>query len=306
MPSKKTALNVSNEIVEINTAPVDDLLPVENSFSPVEDGLDALLPIAPPLPRAMGDISDLIVDIDEGLEWLTVLVYGKNGTGKTRLGASGGKGTLLIDTDKGTLSAREMAGAKKISLRNFNDFELIYWLLRSGKVIPNKGIEIKLGGTPYLVDTLVIDTVTKLQNICLRAVVLKESEADASKDTITPTLRDYGIMTQRLSFWMTNIKALPLHKVWLCQEKTSSDDLEVTGYTGFPDVSKALRNFLCGEADVIGRMYLKQVTGGQAQFRVMFAPNETFITKDRTNKLGAAIANPTFPAIRNLVFDASI
>ena len=312
MPSKKTPVGILNEIVPINTELVDDLQLVdEGSLLSAEEGLDNLLPIETatletgvvlPVPHSIEDIANLIVDIDEELEWLTFLAYGKNGTGKTRFGASGGKGTLIIDTDKGTLSAKTMAGVKKISLRNFNDFELIYWLLRGGKVIPDKGIEIMLGGIPYVVDTLVIDTVTMLQNICLRAVVLKEQESDASKDAIAPTKRDYGIMTQRLSFWLFNIKALPLHKIWLCQERVSSDD-DAFGYTGFPALSSALRVFVCGQADVIGRTYLKQITDAQAQFRIMFAPNETFITKDRTYKLGAAIASPTFPAIRDLVFD---
>ena len=249
------------------------------------------------------DIAFLITDVDENVEYLTWLIYGKNGTGKTTM-LSTVEGMLILAADEGTLSIREKVDkdkAKKIKIDTWDKLEAVYWLLANGKKTDN-GILIKLPTGPFLVTSLGFDTLSKLAQICMRKVVLGEKSKDASKDIINPTQRDWGQMTQRMQYWLGLFKELPLQKVWLCQERANADELDSENYTIFPDMSQALRNYVQSEADIIGRTYLKK-DGGKVQFRLMVGPHDTAITKDRTNKLPPIIANPRLDALYKKVFE---
>ena len=251
------------------------------------------------------DFSKLITTVDDDNEHLTWLLYGKNGTGKTTI-LSTVEGMLIIAADDGTLSIRDKVNketTRKIVIDHWEKLEQIYWLLKKG-TWSDEGVTISTRDGKFLVKSLGFDTITKLANVCMRSVVLGEKAKDASKDIVSPTQRDWGTMTQKMSYWLALFKEFPLQKVWLCQENATTDDFENEDFSVFPALSRALRTFVTAEADIIGRMYIKQVNKeGKSipQFRLLATPNERFLTKDRSNKVGHVV-NPRLDKLYGKVF----
>lgn len=90
------------------------------SLAPVKDVTD------------LSSIEAMITDVDDRVEHLTWVVYGKNGTGKTTL-LSTAEGVLILAAEDGTLSIRSKADkAKKIRIDTWEKLEAVYWLLKDG------------------------------------------------------------------------------------------------------------------------------------------------------------------------------
>lgn len=320
MPKKKVELEIGEELeeesVDVEDDDIDSLFSLDEddiidaSESTEEDAFDEAFVkvgdeedvIEGSIASVEGGIGDLIVAIDESVEHLTWLIYGKNGTGKTTL-LSTVDGMLVLAAEDGTLSIRDKVtgGAMKIRIDSWKKMEQVYWLLKEGRWADN-GVYIQTSQGQFHVKSLGFDTVTKLIEVCMRNVVLKDKEKDTSRDIIKRTLRDWGDMGEKLKYWMNMFKELPLQKVWLCQESANAEDLESEEYTIYPAANKSIRVYLQSEADVIGRTYIKQTAPGKVQFRLSVAPNPTYITKDRTNQLGGIIPNPKLKTLYNKVF----
>lgn len=228
--------------------------------------------------RPVSDVKD---------DYLTLLGYGLNGTGKTTFGATA-KNALFIDIEHGLKSVRH-TDALYYPVNEWADVEALYWYLAG-----------QPGGKHPKIDTLVWDTLTRLLRVAVRNAVLGEAEKDPTKDIINPTLKNWGDATERIIFWLSAFKKLPYHQIWLCQERATSDDVDAVGYLGFPDLSRALRNYIQGDADVIGRFEKRMDETGQVNFIFNVAPSDMYITRDRLNVLGSGMKNPNFEVILKL------
>lgn len=240
----------------------------------------------------LSEIEEMITSIDDSVEYLTWVIYGKNGTGKTTMLATA-DGVLILAPEDGTLSlkGRDMKNARKLRVDSWDKIEAVYWLLNSGKRVKD-GIEINTKEGKFVVKYLAIDTVTKLAEVCMRNVVLGEREHDASKDILSRTMRNWGDMSERMKYWLQQFSELPLQNVWLFQESSNSEDVESDEFSIFPAVNKSLRTYVLSEADIIARTYIAKSPKG-IQWRMSAAPNPNYVTKDRTSMINtAAINNP--------------
>lgn len=261
------------------------------------DDLDAFDTVAPecavkaydpPATRAYDPIEAMITSVGDVPEWMTIVVYGKNGTGKTTFGASGKK-TLVLEVEKdGTFSVRDRGSeAKKYPVKSWDDFEKIYWYLKKN---------------PGLYEVVCIDTLTRLRELCLRSIVLNKKAEGAElldKDVFKVTLPQYGDINQRMKFWLDAYADLPCHKVWLCQEGAGSEDKDVAGVDAYPELPHKIRVHVCSEATIIGRTEIKfksEIVGGVPkeipQFIMRVSPSELYLSKDRSKALGAGLVNP--------------
>lgn len=215
----------------------------------------------------------------ESFEHLKILVYGQNGKGKTRFGASGPRNVLVVDcNERGSLSVRNFEGVEIFPIEVWTDIDLAYWYLHSGN---------------HEFDTVVIDTVTSLASLAMKFVLGDESSRDPTRDPNMPERRHWGKVGELMKTQILQFRNLPMHVVFLAQERRgfSEDDEEAPEV--FPEVSPSIRTTLTAAVDVIGRVYVREVTekkevGGKArsvtkpEYRMHIGPSSRYITKDRS------------------------
>ena len=195
-----------------------------------------------PTPSVDFGIFGDIEDVETGLENPTLLVYGKNGTGKTTfLGTD--EGVLILVTDHGALSLRGKTTGKrtkKMLVDSFEKIEKLYLALKKAKPHSSgQGLVVQLPDGPFHVRYIAWDTVTKLAQVCLRDGVLGAMKDDLTKDVLKKTIKDWGEMSERMKHWLTLYKELPVRNVWLCQEQSNSEEVEADEYTIMPAVNQA-------------------------------------------------------------------
>jgi len=210
-------------------------------------------------------------------EWLKLLAYGNNGKGKTRFGASGPRPLLVVDcNEKGTLSIRNFSEVDVFPIEIFTDVDLAFW-------------HLKRGGHKY--QTVVIDTVTSLAQLCMKFVLGDESSRDPTKDPNMPSKREWGKVGELMRTVILNFRNLPMNVVFLAQERRGFSDDEEEAPEVFPEVSPSVRTTLTASVDIIGRMYVKEVVrkgedgkgkGTQPEYRILIGPSERYVTKDRS------------------------
>lgn len=284
---------------------LDTLDSEEDALKVLDDGLPEPSLEPEKTTSVYEDISALITDIDDSVDYLTWVVYGKNGTGKTTLLATA-EGMLILAPEDGTLSIRGAKDVKKLKIDTWDKLEQVYWLLKEGEVVKDakgmvQGIKIKAGKSKFTVKYLAIDTVTKLAEVCMRNVVLGAKEKDIDKDVIRRTMKDWGEMSDKLKYWLQQFEELPLQRVWLFQENSNSEDVESDEFSIYPAINKSLRTYALSEADIIARTYIAKTEKG-IQYRLNASPNPNYVTKDRTNALKGAVPNPSLSKLHKLIF----
>lgn len=217
-----------------------------------------------------------VVDAGESFEYLKMLVYGKNGVGKTRFAATGPKPLIIDCNEKGTLSIRKFPDVKIFPLEMWTDIDLAYWYLHKG----DHGHE-----------TVVIDTVSSLATLCMSFVLGDEASRDPTMDPTMPSKREWGKVAQLMKTEILKFRNLPMHVIFVAQERrgfTEDEDDEAPEI--FPEVSPAVRTTLTAAVDIIGRMYVREVAvkgkGGKKEtrtdYRMLTGASERYVTKDRS------------------------
>lgn len=330
MASKKAQVDMVIELDDTTTEEIPsedntmsfDALEIVEEDEDDDDGLEIIQEVSgltevmqfenpqPSVGASLSSIENLITEVDDSVEYLTWLIYGKNGTGKTTL-LSTVDGMLILAAEDGTLSIKDKAKGKamKIQIDVWEKIEGVYWLLKYSPIERDAdgnilGIRINTKNGSFLVKSIAFDTITKLAEVCMRNIVLGEAEKDPTKDVLKKTLKNWGDMSEKLKYWLQMFQDFPVQKVWLCQETANADDLDSDEFSIFPNASKSIRSYIMSEADVIARTYIAKTEKG-VQFRLSAAPNDKYVTKDRTNKL-KIVANPSLSAIYKVVFGKNI
>lgn len=234
-------------------------------------------------------IEKRIVPISRADPYVKLMVYGRNGTGKTRFAASA-PDVLLIDiNEKGTKSARHIKGPKVYRVSHWEDMADIFWYLKAGE-------------HPY--KSVAIDTLTQMQSLCMRFVLREEADRDPTKDPSMPGRREWGKMGELMKPLLMSYRNLPMHVIFTAQERTFGDDDEGGIVEHVPDMSPGPRGAAMGAVDVIGRLYQSEVKTKGAkgrsskwETRMLVGPHAAYVTKDRTGNLGRIVRNPNVPDI---------
>lgn len=242
-----------------------------------------------PKARAIAAVKKRIVPVSEAEPHIKVLVYGRNGMGKTRFAATAPKPLLIDISEKGTKSIRTYKGVEVYPARTWKEVVWAYWFL-------------KAGGHDY--ESVILDTLTGMQNVCMVQVLKESGDRDPTKDPKTASMRDWGKLAQLMKEQLLNFRNLPLHVVFTAQERTY-DNEEEERVERVPDLSPGSRATATACVDIIGRMYRKEkrwaAKGGREkkvwETRMLVGPHDDYITKDRTGVLGRIVVDPTIPDI---------
>lgn len=240
--------------------------------------------------KKINAIRKRIVGIEKASPWVKILIYGRNGTQKTRFAATG-PNVLIVDiNEKGTKSAREFTNAKVFPVRKWEDVPYLFWYLRD---------------VDHDFETVAIDNLTTLQQLCMSHVLKEAGDRDPNKDPAIASKRDWGKVTELLKPLILNLRNLDMHVVFIAQERVEGDEDE--GFEHMPDMSRGNRGIATGAVDIIGRTYQKEVRRGKRKGkkkgneevvwepRMLVGPHDSFTTKDRTGQLPRIVRNPTVP-----------
>lgn len=187
---------------------------------------------------------------------------------------------MVIDcNERGSLSIRNFP-AQVFKVETWTDIDLAYWLLHTGN---------------HEFETVVIDTVTSLAQLCMKFVLGDEASRDPTKDPDMPGKRDWGKLGELMRTVILNFRNLPMHVVFLAQERRGfTDDEDDDAPEVFPEVSPSIRQTLTAAVDVIGRVYVKEVVvkkkgangkvkkSTEPQYSMLIGPSERYVTKDRS------------------------
>ena len=122
----------------------------------------------PSLPSRIGSLS-----VDEANPYVKILVYGRNGAGKTRFAATGPSVVMLDVNEEGTRSAKG-TGAKKFQVETWADIGDVSWYLKAGN---------------HSYESVAIDTVTALNRLVLKMVMGEAEDRDPNRELSTPDRR---------------------------------------------------------------------------------------------------------------------
>lgn len=229
-----------------------------------------------------------IRSVDEVSPYVKVLVYGANGTGKTRFAASAPNCLIVDINEEGTRSAVG-TGSRVLEVRNWKDVGDAYWYLKSGK---------------HKYESVAIDTITGMQELAMSFVLGEAEDRDPTREKSMPDKRSYGRAGQLVKGMLLAYRNLPMHVIFTAQERNIRDDDTGETVDTTVDLPAGSRGTAMGSVGVLGNLTTKEVRvkkHGKSTKRwmdhLLVGPHEVIRTKDRTNGLGHVVRNPTVPIV---------
>jgi hypothetical protein len=260
---------------------------------------------------------------------VTLSIYGKGKTGKTRLACTFPKPMLLIGTEDGSESVRGRVGVDFVRIMSANHLEDLCQTVATGKSFWKGKTKLNnQSGDPYL--SACLDTGGGLQDI-----VLKEfkglDEIPVQLSWGIATQQDWGGITEQ---WKEHVRRFirlaethQKHIAIIAHEREfKSDDRAEVSDIIIPNVGSALTPkataWLNGAVSYIGQTFIRDklvqkpaakgvkgaemewVASGEYEFCLRVGPHPVFMTGFRVDDgidVPDAIVNPTFEKIMNVI-----
>ena len=255
-------------------------------------------PISPAGPDVnVGSIQNRIHPAAELNRPMSILLYGRSGTGKTTIAATFPKPLLFLDIKEfGTDSVCDIPGIDALYVETWQDFETIYWFLRAGN---------------HQYKTIVIDTVTMMQKLAQEYSLEqdgKEKDGQMNKNL-------WGITSKTMCAWLINYRDLPYNIVFLAQDRITTEEGaredQITPEVG-PRLMPSVAACINAAVRIIGQTYIKEYTKNTQEkglekifsYRLRLGANAYYLTKVRKIKeiaVPESIANPSYEKLMKLL-----
>lgn len=244
------------------------------------------------------------------------LFYGQAGTGKTTLSSTFPSPIALGDfRDQGDDSISDVKNLEVYPIENWEDVETFYWQAKRGELKDENGKSFKP-------QTLVIDTVTNMQQMAIEYVLenKKKKTSKMAGDWGSMTKQEWGEVASLMKQWAALYKALDMNVVFLAQQRVfNTDEDEGSDSELMPEVgarlSPSVKDALNAAADVIGSTFVKrsvivkEVKGKKIKrersiYCLRVGPNPVYITKIRKPKKADApsiIEDPDYEDIMSVI-----
>lgn len=239
-----------------------------------------------------------IVELEEFTESINILVYGDSGVGKTVLAGTAPR-ALILRAEDGALSAKRFGSTAKVwPIKTWADFEAAYnWIENN----------------PGEFDWIVIDSITKVQELCIKGILQKAVADNPRRDIDIPAIQDHYKWQLMIKRYVVMFNDLPVNILWTAlamhKEDQEGEDLVLPLITGKGyDISASI----CAEMNVVAYMEVKEVKqrnkAGDANVvlrrQIVTRTTPPYFAKDRYNVLGddrGVMVEPTMPAIIKLI-----
>lgn len=235
-----------------------------------------------------------IIELDDFTESINMLVYGDSGVGKTVFAGTAPR-ALILRAEDGAISAKRFGSKAKVwPIKTWEDFETAYTWLEDN---------------PKEFEWVVIDSITKLQELCIRGILNKAVADNPRRDPDIPALQDHYKWQLLMKRYVVMFNDLPINVLWTAlamhKEDPEGEDLVLPLITGKGyDISAAI----CAEMGVVAFMDVADVkvkrTSGTVESvrrrRLLVQSTPPYFAKDRYTVLGddkGYMMDPTMPKV---------
>ncbi len=253
-------------------------------------------------PAPTTSILDKIQPVSELADNLTMLVYGRSGTGKTHFGSTFPRPCLFIDVnEKGLDTIAQEQGIDVARVTDWQDLDDLLWALKDGMEY----------------ESIVIDQVTNLQDLGMYEVLRKQRK---SRDE-TFSQRNWGQLSGMLKQFITDFRDLAdkYNLLLIAHERIDEPGDEDAEERIEPNIGArvmpSVGTFLDGAVDAIGCTFIKERWETEDREEVRYVdycmrigPHAYYATKIRrpvsAGPIPELIVNPTYQKIKDLTTGA--
>lgn len=257
--------------------------------------------------------------MEEGDDYLSVMWYGPEGTGKTtdlcRMLELGPGKLLLVNAEGGAKRrALRFHGIDTSRIRTFpapgqpltfEGLERLYYRLAADlEADPDSwvgtGWDSATAIAQYFLDNIVEDDIRKTQEILQRNRRGKSGRAGniELRDRFETDRDDYSTLAQQFRLLLRKYRQLPCH-FGVTALMRRDEDKKTRTVTYGPAVSPALQNDLLGYVDIVIRTHAETGKDGSPVWWGRTSPTEDERGKDRLAGLPYELVDPTFDRIRD-------
>ncbi len=227
---------------------------------------------------------------DELSPYMNILLYGDPGVGKTVLAASASEvpemsPVAFVDFEGGTMSIRGFHNVDILRVSSVAELEDLY-------------TELKRGSYGYR--TVVIDSLTELQNFSMADIMRQVVKADTSRDPDVPSMREWGKNGTQVARAVRAYRDLPMNVIFTALAKSDKDSRPINK----PALQGQLADRLPGFVDIVAYMY-KEVKRDTNKRMLLTEGTATTVAKDRSRKLPQVVENPTMADLYAYIFRTS-
>ena len=246
-------------------------------------------------------------------DFINILYYGREGTGKTTHAAAV---TNLPDVKRVLVISAE-GGLKKTALkkRGIDTSKLVVWppqgemVTFEGLVRVHQRILSDLIEVPDSWGAVIIDSATEIVDAVREAAtgerMNKLTRQNKEFDPNFIDRSDYGVMTDQLRRVFRRFRNLPCHVITTALERYDEDN-DVIGPAMTPELAKSVLGYndldLYCRADLEAAGEAKEGDDRGAEFRALTRPTSKYRAKDRFDILPRVLANPDFGRVAMYVF----
>ena len=246
-------------------------------------------------PERLKDLESRIQPVKLTPKILSMLVYGRSGTGKTTFAGTFPKPLLILDVNEiGTDSISNVEGIDVVRVREWSDFEDLYWYIKS-----------KEG----YYKTVVIDQVSSMQEMACAQAMLDKDKTQMSQQL-------WGIAGGYMKTWLVNYRNLTddgINVLFIAHDRTTKGDEDSSAEDQIdpsigPRVMPSVATLLNGAVKVIAQSFIREYFDDEHDRKIEFchriAPHPYFITKMRNppgTSIPEAVVNPTYDMVLSLM-----
>ena len=224
---------------------------------------------------------------------LSVMAYGRSGTGKTTFASTFPKPILLLDVrEKGTDSVSNVPQLDVGEINDWEAFEAMYWYLAQEK---------------HKYKTVVVDQITQLQDLA----IVKAMKDDGKDPKESISKRNWGQGAGLMKTWLLNYRDLidnGMHVVFLAHDRMTSGEDDSGEDQIDPSVGARLMpsvaSFVNGMVKIIGNTFIRETYTIEnkrkiksVEYAMRIGAHAYFTAKARSPvgfTVPASIVNPSF------------
>lgn len=230
----------------------------------------------------------------DSVTYLNILLYGEPGSGKTWLAGTANnspatKPVLLLDVEGGTTTLRTQTDIDVMQIRTMSQIE-------EAHAAVNKN--------PGYYKTVIIDSITELQKLDMRTLMLAQKEARPdSTDVYVPSQREWGKSGERVRMIIRGFRDLECNVIVTALLAEKQDEKTNIIYM-FPSLPGKLRSEIPGFFDIVGLLTANDERVGDETIitrKIQFAKTTRVIAKDRTSALPDVMFDPNIPEMWRLI-----